>query len=44
MCLEGCEHNFLKCRPFIELDEFFLKGYYGGQWWIQTKMISNVFC
>jgi hypothetical protein len=23
--------NFKKCRPFVELDECFLTGYYGGQ-------------
>ncbi|XP_029149640.1 uncharacterized protein [Arachis hypogaea] len=32
ICLEGCKNDFsVGCRPFIGLDETFLKGYYPGQ-------------
>jgi hypothetical protein len=30
VCLEGCKQSFFRCRLFVGLDGFFLKGCYGG--------------
>ncbi|KAL4299629.1 hypothetical protein AHAS_Ahas17G0120000 [Arachis hypogaea] len=32
VCLSACKRGFVEgCRPFIGLDDTFLRGYYGGQ-------------
>lgn len=42
VCIDACKRGFLKgCRPFIGLDECWLKGMYGGELLVAVGMYAN---
>nr|KYP76401.1 hypothetical protein KK1_020643 [Cajanus cajan] len=41
VCFKGCKESFLKYRPIIGLDDFFLKSCFGGKILVAIRKDPN---